>query len=58
VGPYEVLAKLGEGGMGGVYRARDTRLKRDVALKVLPQTLASDPDRMARLQREAAPLVK
>jgi eukaryotic-like serine/threonine-protein kinase len=52
-GPYEVLAKLGEGGMGEVYRARDTRLKRDVAIKVLPAGFARDPDRIARLQREA-----
>jgi Tol biopolymer transport system component len=53
LGPYRVLAKLGEGGMGEVYRARDTRLGREVALKVLPPTCASDPDRIARFQREA-----
>ena len=53
LGPYEVLAKLGEGGMGEVYRARDTRLKRDVAIKILPAAFARDPDRIARLQREA-----
>jgi serine/threonine protein kinase len=53
LGPYEVLAPLGAGGMGEVYRARDTRLKRDVALKVLPEGFASDADRMARFQREA-----
>src|SRR3954462_62090 len=53
LGPYQVLAKLGEGGMGEVYRARDTRLKRDVAIKVLPPAFARDPDRIARFQREA-----
>ena len=53
LGPYEVLAKLGEGGMGEVYQARDTVLNRDVAIKMLPAPLALDPDRMARLRREA-----
>jgi len=53
VGPYEVLALLGVGGMGEVYRARDSRLKRDVAIKVLPAEFAQDPDRLARFQREA-----
>jgi serine/threonine-protein kinase len=53
VGPYEILAPLGAGGMGEVYRARDPKLKRDVALKVLPEAFAGDPDRMARFQREA-----
>ena len=53
LGPYEVTAPIGVGGMGEVYRARDTRLKRDVALKVLPQSFAHDPDRLARFQREA-----
>ena len=53
IGSYEVLAKLGEGGMGEVYRARDARLNRDVALKILPQAFALDPDRLARFQREA-----
>src|SRR5713101_3539892 len=53
LGPYEVLALIGKGGMGEVYRARDTKLKRDVALKVLPDTFARDPERMARFQREA-----
>src|ERR1700752_3039405 len=53
IGAYEILALIGKGGMGEVYRARDTRLKRDVALKVLPEAFARDPDRMARFQREA-----
>jgi len=53
LGSYEVLAKLGEGGMGEVYRATDSDLKRQVALKVLPIAVASDVDRLARLQREA-----
>ena len=45
--PYEVTAKIGEGGVGKVYRARDTKLDRDVALKVLPQAFTDDPDRLA-----------
>jgi serine/threonine protein kinase len=53
LGPYEVLAKIGEGGMGEVYRARDARLQRDVALKILPDAFAADPERVARFQREA-----
>src|ERR1700688_1287683 len=53
LGHYEVLSLLGQGGMGEVYRARDTTLKRDVALKVLPSTFLRDSERMARFQREA-----
>jgi serine/threonine-protein kinase len=53
LGPYEIEAVLGAGGMGEVYRARDTKLKRDVAIKILPAAFAQDPDRIARLQREA-----
>jgi Tol biopolymer transport system component len=52
-GSYEVIALIGAGGMGEVYRARDTRLKREVAIKVLPDAFANDPDRLARFQREA-----
>jgi eukaryotic-like serine/threonine-protein kinase len=53
LGPYEVVSAIGAGGMGEVYRARDTRLGREVAIKVLPELLASDPDRLARFEREA-----
>src|SRR6187455_150492 len=56
IGAYEVTGALGAGGMGEVYRARDTRLGRDVALKILPQTFASDADRLARFEREARTL--
>jgi eukaryotic-like serine/threonine-protein kinase len=52
-GPYEILAPLGAGGMGEVYRARDTRLQRDVAIKSLPADFAADPERLTRFQREA-----
>jgi Tol biopolymer transport system component len=53
LGPYEILASVGEGGMGEVYRARDTRLNRSVAIKVLPHAIADDPGRMARFEQEA-----
>src|SRR5262245_19282273 len=53
LGPYEIQTPIGEGGMGEVYRARDTKLKREVALKVLPEVFARDPGRMIRFQREA-----
>ena len=53
LGPYEVTAKLGEGGMGEVYRAHDTKLKRDVAIKVLPAAFTEDKERLARFEREA-----
>ncbi len=53
LGPYEIQSAIGAGGMGEVYRARDTKLNRDVALKILPSTFASDPDRLARFHREA-----
>ena len=53
IGPYSIIAKIGEGGMGEVYRARDTKLDRDVAIKVLPDLFARDSDRLARFEREA-----
>jgi serine/threonine protein kinase len=53
LGPYEILAGIGAGGMGAVYRARDTKLDREVAIKVLPAALAQDPELLARLKREA-----
>ena len=56
IGSYDIVEQIGAGGMGEVYRARDARLDRDVALKVLPSSVASDPERLARLQREARTL--
>ena len=53
LGPYEIVAPLGAGGMGEVYRARDTRLEREVAIKVLPEPFTNDPHRLARFEREA-----
>ena len=53
LGPYEILQALGAGGMGEVYRARDTRLHREVALKVILGAAASDPDRLGRFEQEA-----
>src|SRR5687768_3251374 len=56
LGPYEVVAPLGAGGMGEVYRATDTNLSRQVAIKVLPEALAADAERLARFDREAKTL--
>ena len=56
IGPYEIVSAIGEGGMGEVYRARDSRLAREVAVKVLPSALSDDPDRLARFDREAKTL--
>src|SRR5712672_269127 len=53
LGPYEILASIGAGGMGEVYKARDTNLEREVAIKVIPAALAQDPERLARFEREA-----
>src|SRR5579863_3390968 len=53
LGPYEILAPIGAGGMGEVYRAKDTKLDREVAIKILPEALAQDPERLARFEREA-----
>jgi len=53
LGPYEVVAPIGAGGMGEVYKARDTKLDREVAIKVLPAAFAQDPERLARFEREA-----
>ena len=56
LGPYEITRLIGKGGMGEVYRARDTKLKRDVAIKLLPDEFSRDPERLARFQREAEAL--
>src|ERR1035438_6276662 len=56
LGPYEITAPIGAGGMGEVYRAHDSRLNRDVAIKTLPAAFAGDANRMARFQREAQAL--
>jgi eukaryotic-like serine/threonine-protein kinase len=56
LGAYEITAAIGEGGMGQVFRARDTKLDRDVAIKILPEAFAHDADRIARFQREAKTL--
>jgi eukaryotic-like serine/threonine-protein kinase len=56
VGPYEILSAVGAGGMGEVYRARDTKLDRLVAIKILPEAFAADTERIARFQREAKTL--
>ena len=53
LGPYEILSPIGAGGMGEVYRAKDTKLDREVAIKVLPDTMTRDPERVARFEREA-----
>ena len=53
LGPYEIMSAIGAGGMGEVYRARDARLNRDVAIKILPDLFAADADRVARFDREA-----
>ena len=56
LGPYEITSAIGAGGMGEVYRARDQKLQRDVAIKVLPELFSADPDRLARFEREAQSL--
>jgi eukaryotic-like serine/threonine-protein kinase len=56
LGTYELVAPIGAGGMGGVYQAHDSNLRRDVAIKVLPEALAHDSERLSRFRREAQPL--
>src|SRR5438477_3216637 len=56
IGPYEIVSAIGAGGMGEVYRATDTTLGRQVAIKVLPEAVATDPERLARFEREAKTL--
>jgi serine/threonine protein kinase len=56
LGPYQIAARIGAGGMGEVWRARDTKLDRDVAIKILPEAFAHDADRLVRFQREAKTL--
>jgi serine/threonine protein kinase len=56
LGPYEIIAPLGAGGMGEVYRARDARLGREVAIKILPEAVADDTERLRRFEREAKAL--
>jgi eukaryotic-like serine/threonine-protein kinase len=58
LGPYEIVAALGAGGMGEVYRAHDTNLGREVAIKVLPEAFAQDAERLARFEREAKTLAR
>src|SRR3989304_6033396 len=58
LGPYEITAQIGEGGMGEVYRATDTKLKREVAIKVLPAAFTEDRERLARFEREAQVLAQ
>ena len=52
MGPYAILAAIGAGGMGEVYRAKDSKLDREVAIKILPEAFASDPERLVRFERE------
>jgi eukaryotic-like serine/threonine-protein kinase len=53
LGPYEIISPIGAGGMGEVYRGRDTKLDREIAIKVLPASVAQNPERLARFEREA-----
>ena len=58
IGPYKIIGMLGEGGMGQVWRATDTTLGRQVAIKILPDAFAADPERLARFEREAKTLAR